>query len=359
MKYLCVVFFDEKKLCAMSDHESQAMIDESVAYDESLRASGHRVVATTLELLHAATTVRVRGGVRSVTHGPCAETNGQIGGLILLDARDLNDAIRLASGIPSIRLGGVEVRPIQEPSHRRPSMLRTTGNAIVRGPLVLVAVLLAVSGVTGPIQAQDRYPSMAPIEQYRMGRDAEIALARTAAPPSISRDADVLVLGQKNYETAVKGKNGFVCLVGRAFTGPLTNKEYWNPKNRSPMCYNAPAARTVLPVLLKETEMAFAGFSKAQIVDGIKTAVDKKELGAPESGAMCYMLSKEAYLTDRGDHNMAHVMFELPRIDAAAWGADQADSPIFAVSFDPAPMTEFNVPMGQWSDGTDVIAHAP
>jgi len=358
MKYLCVVFVDEKKLCAMSDHESQAMIDESVAYDESLRAGGHCVVANALELLHGATTVRVRDGVRSVTHGPFAETNEQIGGLILLDARDLNEAIRLASRIPSIRLGGAEVRPIQEPSHRRPSMLRTTGKAIVRGTLVLATVL----GAVWPIQAQDTkspYPSMAPIEQYRMGRDAEIVLARTAAPPSISRDADVLVLGQKNYETAVKGKNGFVCLVGRAFTGPLTNKEYWNPKNRSPMCYNPPAARSVLPVLLKETEMAFAGFSKEQIVAGIKTAVDKKELGAPESGSMCYMLSKEAYLTDRGDHNMAHVMFELPRIDASAWGADQADSPIFAVSFDPAPMTEFNVPVGQWSDGTDVTAHAP
>jgi hypothetical protein len=74
---------------------------------------------------------------------------------------------------------------------------------------------------------------------------------------------------------------------------------------------------------------------------------------------MCYMMSKEAYLTDRGGHNMAHVMFELPRTDAAAWGADLADSPIFSVSFDPAPMTEFIVAMGQWSDGTDVTAHAP
>jgi hypothetical protein len=349
MKYLCVVYCDQKR------HESWAMADERVAYDESLRASGHVVVANAIALRHAATTVRVRDGVRSVTHGPCAETNEQIDGLILLDARDLNEAIRLASRIPSIQLGGVEIRPLQERSHGRPSMLRNTGQAIVRGMLVLVAAL----GAAWPIQAQDRYPSMAPIEQYRMGRDAEIALARTAAPPSVSRDADVLVLGQKSYETAVKGKNGFVCLVGRAFTGPLTNKEYWNPKNRSPMCYNPPAARSVLPVLMKETEMAFAGFSKAQIVAGIKAAVDKKELGAPASGSMCYMLSKEAYLTDRGDHNMAHVMFELPRIDAAAWGADLADSPIFSVSFDPAPMTEFNVPMGQWSDGSDVVAHAP
>jgi hypothetical protein len=71
---------------------------------------------------------------------------------------------------------------------------------------------------------------------------------------------------------------------------------------------------------------------------------------------MTYMLSKEAYLTDRGGHNLAHLMFELPSIDAAAWGADQRDSPIFSASFAPVPMIEFNVPMGQWSDGTDVNA---
>jgi hypothetical protein len=228
-------------------------------------------------------------------------------------------------------------------------------------------VLVAVLGGAWPIQAQDtkaqdlksRYPTMAPIEQYRMDRDAEIALARTAAPASISRDAEILVLGQKNFETAVKGTNGYLCVVGRAFAGPLNNPEFWNPKNRSPICWNPPAARSLWPYAVKETGMALAGASKAQIADAIRTAVAKKELGVPETGSMAYMMSKEAYLTDRGDHNMAHVMFELPRIDAAAWGADQADSPIFAVSFDPAPMTEFNVPMGQWSDGTDVIAHAP
>jgi len=228
------------------------------------------------------------------------------------------------------------------------------------GNVVLVALLSAASSMQaqGP-QAQDTkspYPLMAPIEQYRMPRDAEIALARTAAPASISRDAEILVLGQKNYERAVQGKNGFVCMVGRAWTGPLTNPEFWNPKNRSPACLNPPAARSVLPIFLKEAAMALAGFSKPQIDDGIKSAVDKKELGAPESGSMIYMLSKEAYLTDRGGHNLAHLMFELPNIEAAAWGADLADSPVFSASFAPIPMIEFNVPVGQWSDGTDVNA---
>jgi len=233
-------------------------------------------------------------------------------------------------------------------------MRKTTSEAIGWGNIVLVAVF----GAAWPIQAQDTkaqdtkspYPSMAPIEQYRMDRDAEIAMARTAAPPSISRDAEILVLGQKNFETAVHGKNGFVCLVGRAFGGPLNNPEFWNPKNRSPICLNPPAARSLMPYAMKETGMALAGASKDQIIDAIRTAVAKKELGAPESGSMSYMMSREAYLTDQGRHNLAHVMFELPRNGVFR------DDPNFFVSWDPAPVIEFNVPVGHWSDGTAITA---
>jgi hypothetical protein len=109
--------------------------------------------------------------------------------------------------------------------------------------------------------------------------------------------------------------------------------------------------------------MVLAGSSKAQLFDGIKAAVDKKELGAPASGSMCYMMSKEAYLTDRGNHNLSHLMFELPSIKGAAWGANPVDAPIlfqdapiFFVQWDPAPMTEFYVGMSEWSDGTSVTA---
>src|ERR1700735_1489541 len=169
--------------------------------------------------------------------------------------------------------------------------------------LVLVAVL------TGPsqIQAQDAktpYPAMAPIEQYRMDRDVEIALARSAAPASISKDASVMVLGQKNYEIAVEGTSGFVCLVGRSWGAPFENPEFWNPKNRSPECFNPPAALSVLPYFLKTTGMVLAGFSKTQMFDAIKAAVDKKELGAPASGSLTYMMAKEAYLTDRAPRTL-------------------------------------------------------
>jgi hypothetical protein len=227
-----------------------------------------------------------------------------------------------------------------------------------QGVRLVSAALIAVFGAAWPTQAQDRkapdpsspYPSMAPIEQYRMTRDAEIALARTAAPPSISGDAEILVLGQKNFETAVHGKNGFVCVVGRAFAGPLSNPEFWSPKNRSPICLNPPAARSLLPYAMKQTGMALAGATKTQIADAVRTAVAKKELGVPEPGSMSYMMSKEAYLTDQGGHNLAHVMFELPRDGVLQ------DDPAFFVSWDPAPIIEFNVPVGVWSDGTSATA---
>lgn len=114
MKYLCMVFYDEKNLTALSPGESQVLDDESLAYDENLRKGGHFIAAQALEPVEFATTVRVRGGKVSVTDGPFAETKEQIGGFILIEAQDLNEAIQLASKIPAIRLGGIEVRPVKE-----------------------------------------------------------------------------------------------------------------------------------------------------------------------------------------------------------------------------------------------------
>jgi hypothetical protein len=114
MKYLCMGIIDEKKLNAMSESDLQALDDESLAYDEKLRKGGHFLAAQALESVNAATMVRMRNGKVSVTDGPFAETNEQIGGFILIDARDLNEAIQLASHIPAVRLGGVEVRPVKE-----------------------------------------------------------------------------------------------------------------------------------------------------------------------------------------------------------------------------------------------------
>ena len=217
-----------------------------------------------------------------------------------------------------------------------------------------------IVGLIGMKQGQAQepktaYPSVAPLDQYLMAdRNAEIALARSAAPEAISRDAKILVLGRHGYETAVEGKNGFVCVVERGWMSPSDAPEFWNPKIRGPICFNPPAARSVLPTTYKRTEMVIAGRTKAEIIEGNKAAFDKGELPLLEAGAMSYMLSKEAYLTDRDDHNLAHLMFYAPPLDGKAWGADLPKSPVMLIpQFKGAqPIDVFIVPVARWSDGS-------
>jgi hypothetical protein len=220
---------------------------------------------------------------------------------------------------------------------------------------VIVLFLVLVAGWQA--RAQDTktpYPSMAPLDQYLMtDRNAEIALARTAAPKSISSDATVLVLGRHGYETAVKGKNGFVCVVERAWMSPFDHPEFWNPKNRSPVCYNPLAARSVLPYTFRRTEMVLSGLTNPQMLDRIKALVARNELPTPEPGAMSYMLSKESYLNDKVGHWYPHLMFHVPKMDADSWGANVDGSPVLLdPRVLPEPETIFYVPVGKWSDGT-------
>jgi hypothetical protein len=229
-------------------------------------------------------------------------------------------------------------------------MGQRTLKIIALGSSVLAVALGAVSMQA---QSQTPYPSMAALDQYLMpDRNAEIALARSAAPESISKDAKVLVLGPHGYETAVEGKNGFVCAVERGWMAPFDNPEFWNPKIRGPLCFNPPAARSMLPMTYKRTEMVLAGQSKTQIMEGI-AAFANKELPPLEPGAFTYMMSKEAYLTDRGDHNMAHLMFYTRVMDGAVWGADLPKSPVMLnPQFAREGIDVFMVLTGMWSDGT-------
>jgi hypothetical protein len=204
------------------------------------------------------------------------------------------------------------------------------------------------------------YPSMASIEQYLMpDRNAEIALARSAAPASISSDAKILVLGWRGYETAIEGRNDFVCMVERSWMSPFNSAAFWNPKVRVPVCFNPGAARSILPLTIKRTEMVLAGLSKAQMIDSIKAGFDNKELPAPEPGAMCYMMSRAGYLNDAVGHYVPHLMFYFPLTDKSSWGADLPDSPVTLnpqFQGGPEPITEFVIPVGKWSDGTDAPA---
>ena len=220
-------------------------------------------------------------------------------------------------------------------------------------PVLMVAVFMLIA--PGQAHAQDAktaYPRMFPIEQYLMERSAEITLAKSAAPESISKDADVIVLNRHGYETVSHGKNGFVCAVLRSWTAGIDDPEFWNPTVRAPICFNPAGARSYLPQAVRKTELLLAGRSKAQMFDDIKIALDKKELPSMETGAMCYMMSKQGHLSDRDGHWHPHLMFFAPLADPATWGANLHGSPVLGVENAQSRVTVFLIPVAMWSDGT-------
>lgn len=240
--------------------------------------------------------------------------------------------------------------------------------AIASKCLALVVVL----GTACHAMAQNAempYPKMAPVEQYLMDRSAEIALARSAAPESISRDATVLVLGRQGYETAAQGNNGFVCFVGRAWGAAFDWDEFWNPKVKAADCLNPQAARSIVPIVTLRARMVMAGRSKEEMVSALNTAYEKKQLPELEDGAMDYMMSKSSYLTDRGGHNMPHLMFYTLVKDGKDWGSGAAGSPVMSAPYwffapkeesqvkELPPILVFLVMQSTWSDGTPASMH--
>jgi len=210
-----------------------------------------------------------------------------------------------------------------------------------------------------PANGQDanaKYPTKAATEQYLMAdRNAEMAMARSAAPVAISDAAKVLILTSDGYETAAEGTNGFTCLVERSWMSPVDSAEFWNPKMRGPICYNPQAVRTILPYTLNRTKLVLAGLTKAQMAEKIKAAVANQELPSPEPGAMSYMMSKAGVLGDSVGHWQPHLMFHLPRTEGASWGANLDGSPVVlpdGFGDSPEPETIFLVPVDHWSDGT-------
>jgi hypothetical protein len=226
-------------------------------------------------------------------------------------------------------------------------------SAIV-APIIVMAVM-AVLAVTKQACAQSAavpYPKMAAIDQYLMTQDAEVALARSAAPESVSKDADILVLDPHGYRAAIKGRNGFVCAVQRSWTGGLDDPGFWNPKLRAPTCFNQAAARSFLPRVVKRTNLALAGKTKEQLAAGMKAAFEAKEIPAIEPGAMAYMLSKQGYLNDRDGHWHPHIMIFVSQAEPVGWGANLPGSPIFGSSDHTDRVSVFYIPVAKWSDGS-------
>ena len=219
--------------------------------------------------------------------------------------------------------------------------------------VLVQAVLLSPVTQAQPQKADTPYPTRAPLDHYLMAdQNSEIALARSAAPKAISDNAEVMVLDRQGYRTAIRGSNGFTCIVQRSWTAPFDDSEFWNPKLRSPMCLNDSGVRSYLPIIVERTTLVVAGKSNPEIAAAMKDAVVKKKLPHLESGAMGYMMSKDGYLSDHVGHWHPHLMIFFPLTGAKSWGAGLPGSPIFAFEDPTEGLTVFIVPVVTWSDGT-------
>jgi hypothetical protein len=199
---------------------------------------------------------------------------------------------------------------------------------------------------------------MAPLDQYLISDEkTEIALARSAAPASISDGAEVMVLQREGYKTAVKGTNGFVCLVERSWGQGTDEAEFWNPRMRAPHCFNAQAAKTFAQIYLMKTKLVLAGKSRPEIAEAIATGLDNKQLPALKPGAMAYMMSKQQYLNDQGKNWHSHTMFFSPGDMTKSWAADDPHSPVMMVNDPQERVTILLVLADKWSDGTASDKH--
>jgi hypothetical protein len=232
--------------------------------------------------------------------------------------------------------------------------------ALMAMAFALQIVLVCAGGRAFAQAGAAAYPAMAPLDQYLISDEqAEIALARSAAPASISDAAEVMVLGREGYKTAVKGTNGFVCMVERSWGQGTDGAEFWNPKMRAPHCFNAQAAKSFAPIYLMKTRLVLQGKSKADIAQAIATGLDNNQLPALEPGAMAYMMSKQQYLNDRGKSWHPHVMFFSPGDMTRSWAADDPNSPVMVANDPEERVTVLFILSDKWSDGSAAPSSAP
>jgi hypothetical protein len=251
-------------------------------------------------------------------------------------------------------------------TQKRPPRHRSGGavGSRVRLALIGLACALGSAGARAESDGQAKrtpYPTMAAVEKYHASSAAEeIALARSAAPASISDHATVLVLGARGYETAAQGDNGFVCLVQRAWANDFSSSEFWNPRVQAPLCFNGAGAQSVLPDYLTRTEWALSGVSKQEMLVRTRAAVERHDIRPPQAGAMAYMLSKDGYLGDEvGGPWHAHLMVFMPSESPSAWGANLPGAPVMGGTDSTEPITTFYVIVNQWSDGSPAPAMEP
>ena len=221
-------------------------------------------------------------------------------------------------------------------------------------PCVVLASLLAGFPTGSALAAAPGVPGSAAARfgHYFMAtREEEIALARSAAPPSISALAAVLILAAHGYVTAAKGRNGFVCIVERSWANPVGAKraKFWDPKFRAPICFNTAAARSVLPRYLMRTRWVLAGATRSEVRRRMEASRAAGKLQEPASGAMSYMMSDRGRGIGGAGPWRPHLMFYFPRAQAPVWGANSRGAPIYSGTSDDT--TVFFVLVPTWSDG--------
>ncbi|MHB8813149.1 MAG: hypothetical protein ACYDAE_07765 [Steroidobacteraceae bacterium] len=216
--------------------------------------------------------------------------------------------------------------------------------------LAIIAAPLAPAASAVPARST---PSQ--IASYLMAsRQQEIALARSAAPPSIAMHASVMVLSTQGYVTAVKGTNGFVCLVTRSWdsAGKPNQPSFWDPRISVPKCFNAPAARWRLAELLTKTQWVAAGGSAAELGDRLKAAHAPDKMEDPSGVALCYMMSKRSWgVGGKPGAWRPHLMFYFPNGHVPNWGANLDGTPVLSGAEDDQT-TVVAVLVPTWSDGS-------
>lgn len=230
----------------------------------------------------------------------------------------------------------------------------------MRRTMWAITLLAIAPGVAAQV---DSYPRPASMSAFLMDRADEIALARSAAPESIAREATVLVLGADGYTTGVEGTNGFVCLVARGWLAAFDWAEYWNARVRAADCLNPAAASFLVPLFKLRSELVMRGSSREEVLAAVRNGYASGALPTLEQGAIEYMMSPVAYLTDTGG-NQPHLMFLTSSDDAGSWGANLEKSPVMAAPYwfffsdDPALLKGLPqvmvvlVAVPTWSDGS-------
>jgi hypothetical protein len=218
---------------------------------------------------------------------------------------------------------------------------------------LLAGLLAAIPCAASSQSPRNVYDSIAPLASY-MQKDAadEIVLARSAAPPSVSSDADILVFSSSGYDRAATGKNGWTCLVQRSWNGQYDNPEFWNPKIRVPICFNAAASESVLPVYLERTKSVLARRNLRAVIDEGKlhTVPD------PKPGSFAMMMSKQGYLGDGVGAAAPHVMIFAANVSDKELGANLDQAPVGATPGDKPSITIFYFAARRWSDGTAFVS---